>query len=89
MLLIAAQHERRLGVERPEFDPVNHGNKRWGHDIGLHREGSLLYMSSDGTISERRHISTGMNSHLRGVVFPAERPTIFGTVGGVPAINFH
>src|SRR5262249_12535206 len=88
-ILIAVEHERRLGVKSTQLGEADYANKRWGDDVGTQRDGSLLYMSADGTITERRYISAGMNLYLRGVVFPAERLTIFGTVGGVPAFNIH
>lgn len=82
----AIRHERTLGIDTRDLNvPVNLDQKRWGDNTISAREGSIVFLSKDGALVRRRHISAGLSIFIQGI--ETNRQTIFayGSLGGLPA----
>ena len=91
LIVIAAGHERRLGLENPP--PVNLDyylhSKRWGDESGVSRECSLVQLSARGKLISRRYISAGLSVYVQGIALPKDQLTIYGALCGMPAMTLH
>ena len=89
LIVIAAGHERRLGLENPPPVDLDYHSKRWGDESGVSRESSLVQLSAQGKMISRRYISAGLSVYVQGIALPKDQLTIYGALGGMPAITLH
>ena len=89
LIVVAAGHERRLGLENPPFKEMDYNAKRWGDESGVLREASLVQLTAQGTLISRRYISAGLSVYVQGAALPSDHLTLYGALGGMPAITLH
>ena len=63
--------------------PVDLGYvKRWGDDNIAIRDAALFSVSPDKSIRFKQDIAAGLSVYLNGVAVLAERPIVYGGLGG-------
>lgn len=78
---IAVNNERSIGMEVAK--PVDLGYvKRWGDDNIAIRDAALFSVSPDKSICFKQDIAAGLSVYLNGVAVLAERPIVYGGLGG-------
>ena len=87
-LNVVVNYERAIGINVAK--PINIEtigyDKRFGDDNMAIREASLLRLSIDGKIQSRQDFSAGLSIILTGVAMIDQKPVVYGTLGGEPAL---
>jgi CHAT domain-containing protein len=86
-MIFSVKRERPIGARRLGSKAPDLTKKRWGDNDEQLMEFSILRVNADGISASEYNSTFGLGAFTQGIFLLQDRPIVFGSLGGRPAIS--